>query len=139
MTFGESTLYAMIVACEAAFWVVLFSGLAFRYVLGWSRFSRYCLLCVPLIDFALLALTVVDLRSGARAIMAHGLAVAYIGFTVAFGPVLIDWADQKFAQRFRGAQPASLCPRQGWASVRYELKLWARCLLAVAVMYVLLF
>lgn len=136
MIFGEGTLYALIAACEAAFWVALFAGLAMRYVLRWRRASKLCLLCVPLIDVLLLALTVLDLRSGAKATLAHGLAMAYIGFTVAFGSSVIGWADHRFAHRYEGSplppEPA------GWASVRCELRLWVRCLLAVAITCALL-
>jgi len=137
MTLGEGTLYALIVGCEVAFWVALFSGLACRYLLHWNRVSAFLLLCVPLIDVALLAFTVLDLRSGTVATFAHGLATAYVGFTVAFGPIVISWADQQFAHRFGGGPPPPK-PPQGWASVVHELKLWARCLLAVIIIYVLL-
>jgi hypothetical protein len=82
---------------------------------------------------------VLDLRSGTNATFAHGLATAYVGFTVAFGPMLIDWTDQRFAHRFGGAPPPSKPPSRGWASVLYELKLWARCLVAVCIIYLLLF
>ena len=54
--------------------------------------SSVLLLCVPLIDVVLLAATVLDLQRGASASFAHGLAAAYIGFTVAFGGVTIQWA-----------------------------------------------
>ena len=136
---GEGTLYALIVGCEVAFWVALFSGLAFRYLLHWSRVSWFLLLSVPLIDIALLASPVLDLRGGTNATFAHGLATAYVGFTVAFGPMLISWTDQRFAHRFGGGPPPSKSPSRGWASVLYELKLWARCLLAVFIIYLLLF
>ena len=139
MSLGEGALYALIVGCEVAFWVALFSGLAFRYVWRWGRVSSIVLWCVPLIDVALLAFTVLDLRSGTVATFAHGLATAYVGFTVAFGPIMISWADQRFAHRFGGGPPPSKPPSRGWASVLYELKLWARCLLAIFVIYLLLF
>ena len=139
MVSGEGTLYAMIVGCEAGFWVALIAGLVFRYVLGWKRASWISLACVPLIDVALLALAVMDLRSGSMATMAHGLALAYVGFTVAFGPVVIAWADGKFARWFGGREAeGGEGPIRGWASVRYELGLWARCLAAIAIIYALL-
>jgi hypothetical protein len=139
MSVGDGTLYALIVGCEVAFWVALFSGLASRYLLHWSRVSWFFLLCVPLIDVALLMFTVLDLRSGTIATFAHGLATAYVGFTVAFGPIVISWTDQRFAHRFGGGPAPSRPPSRGWASVLYELKLWARCLLAVCIIYLLLF
>ena len=131
-------LYALIVGCEAAFWVALVTGLALRYIWHQRRLSSLCLLCVPLIDVALLAFTVLDLRGGTRATLAHGLATAYVGFTVAFGPIMIRWADQRFAHRFAGGPPPAMPPSRGWAAVRYELKLWARCLVAVAITDLLL-
>src|SRR4029453_7565267 len=112
MSLGEGTLYALIVGCEVAFWVALFSGLAFRYLLRWSRVSSFVLWCVPLIDVALLAFTVLDLRSGTVATFAHGLATAYVGFTVAFGPIMVIWADQRFGYRFGGG-PLRLSLRPG--------------------------
>lgn len=42
----ESTLYALIVGCEIAFWIALFAGLALRYILKRSRLSALVLLCV---------------------------------------------------------------------------------------------
>ena len=133
-----STLYISIVACEIAFWVMLVAGLAFRYLLRWRLVSTFLLVCVPLIDVALLVFTFIDLRSGTTATFAHGLAAAYVGFTVAFGSSIIRWADERFAHRFAGGPPPSKTPEQGWAAVLYEFKLWARCLAAVAIIYVLL-
>lgn len=139
MNLDESALYALIVGCEIAFWIALLSGLAFRYLLHWPQISRCFLVCVPLIDIALMAFTVIDLRNGAIATFAHGLATAYVGFTVAFGPMVVRWTDQRFAHRFSDGPPPSRPPSLGWASVLYELKLWARCLLAVFIIHILLF
>lgn len=123
-------LYALIVACEVGFWVVLLSALSTRYVLERERLSRALLLCLPLIDLLLLVFTATDLRRGATATFAHGLAAAYIGFTVAFGGIAVAWADMHFAHRF-GAGPApSKAPRSGWSLVRYDVKLWGRCIVA---------
>lgn len=138
MNLGEHTLYILIVACEVAFWVALFAGLTCRYVLRWQRASKFLLVCVPLIDVALLAFTVMDLRAGASATFAHGLAAAYVGFTVAFGPIMIDWADRHFAHWFGGGPAPEPAPSHGWAGVLYELKLWGRCLVAVGITYLLL-
>jgi hypothetical protein len=52
----------------------------------------------------LLAATDFDLRSGSVATFAMGLAAAYLGFTIAFGGVTIDWADAVFARRFAGCR-----------------------------------
>lgn len=138
MKLGEDPLYLWIVGCEAAFWVVLVSGLAARYVLQWRRISLFLLLCVPLIDLVLLAFTIVHLNNGSSATFAHGLAIAYVGFTVAFGSTVIGWADRDFAHRFGGGPPPLRPPSHGWAGVLYEVKLWGRCILAACLIYVLL-
>lgn len=117
---------------------MLFSGLAARYVLQWGRISWGLLLCVPLIDLALLAFTVMDRNNGASATFAHGLATAYVGFTVAFGPTTVRWADQRFAHRFSGGPPPSKPPSHGWAGVLYEVRLWGLCILATCIIYILL-
>jgi hypothetical protein len=133
-----SPLYISIVACEAAFWFVLFSGLAARYLLRWRRASWLLLVSLPLIDVALLALTVLDLRKGANAAFAHGLAAAYVGFTVAFGSTVIRWADVRFAHRYAGGAAPLKPPTHGWGSLLYDLKLWGRCILAAGLIYGLL-
>ena len=94
-------LYALIIACEAAFWVVLALALVARYVFRRMGLSRVLLFALPVVDLMLLVFTALDLRSGTPATFAHGLATAYVGFTVAFGGSLVDWADQRFAHRFR--------------------------------------
>lgn len=134
---GSNVLYILIVGCEAAFWVVLFAGLAARYLLKWPRASSILLICVPLVDLALLAFTVMDLKNGATATFAHGLATAYVAFTVAFGSTVIRWADRRFAHRFAGGPPPPK-PPVGWANVRYELQLWGLCILAACIIYILL-
>ena len=47
---------AAIVACEVGFWVVLAAGLLARYALRLPRLGGFLLLCVPLVDLALLGL-----------------------------------------------------------------------------------
>lgn len=138
MNLEFSILYFLIVGCEIAFWIMLFSGFAVRYILGKKTLSFYLLLSVPLIDLFLLLFTVFDLNNGSTANFAHGLAAAYIGFTVAFGSSLIHWADKWFAYKFaKGALPSSNT-KSGWALVLEDLKLWLRCIGAVAIIYVLL-
>jgi hypothetical protein len=123
-------LYALIVACEVGFWVVLLGALAVRYLAGRDKLSRLLLLCLPLIDLLLLFFTATDLRRGAPALFAHGLAAAYIGFTVAFGGMAIKWADAHFAHRFAGGETPPKAPSHGWQLVRYDFKLWGRCIVA---------
>jgi hypothetical protein len=134
----SSHLYWLIVGCEIAFWIVLLAALAARYLLRRARLSRVLLLALPLLDLALLAFTALDLRSGAPARFAHGLAAAYVGFTVAFGSTVVSWADQRFAHWFAGGPPPTRVPTYGWPALRYELLLWARCLAAVGMTLVLL-
>ena len=137
MSFDFNILYFLIVGCEVGFWLLLFSGFAVRYLLGRKKLSFYILASVPLVDLFLLLFTAFDLNNGNNASFAHGLAAAYIGFTVAFGSLLVTWADKWFAYKFAdGANPSAGAGR-GWALVIEDLKLWLRCLGAVAIIYVL--
>lgn len=126
-------LYVLIVSCEIGFWVVLLLGLACRYLLRKEPLSRALLLSLPLIDILLLAFTAIDLRQGATATFAHGLAAAYVGFTVAFGGMAVTWADAHFAHRFAGGPVPPRSPDRGWSAVRYEFGLWLRCIAACAI------
>jgi hypothetical protein len=123
-------LYWLIVGCEAAFWLVLLAGLAARYLLRRERLSRALLLSLPVVDILLVAFTAADLKAGTTATVAHGLATAYVGFTVAFGAVMVRWADQRFAHRFAGGPAPVKTPDRGWPAVRHELELWLRCVVA---------
>ena len=123
-------LYALILACEVGFWVVLLVALAVRYLLLKERLSRALLLCLPLIDVLLLIFTAIDLRRGSSATFAHGLAAAYVGFTVAFGGMAVKWADAHFAYRFAAGPVPPKAPSRGWAAVRYDFNLWGRCIVA---------
>lgn len=131
-------LLAVIAACEIGFWVVLGAGLVARYLLRRPRLGGALLLCVPLIDLVLLVVTVVDLRRGATATFGHGLAAAYLGFSVAFGHSMVRWADQRFAHRFAGGPPPWRPPKGGWARIRYEWREWGKGMLAWAIACALL-
>ena len=135
---SSSTLYWLIIGCEISFWLVLFLGLAARYLLRRKRLSFALLLGLPVLDLVLLGFTALDLRSGTQATFAHGLAAAYVGFTIAFGNVAVSWADQRFAHWFADAPAPTRAPTRGWPALRYELILWVRCLAAVAITLVLL-
>jgi hypothetical protein len=126
-------LLAIIVACEIGFWVVLGSGLVARYLLRRRRLSAVLLVAAPLVDLVLLVATVIDLSNGASAEFAHGLAAAYIGFSVAFGHSLIRWADQRFAHRFAGGPAPWRPPRHGYARTRYEWREFGKASLAWAI------
>ncbi len=125
---ADAYLYALIIGCEAAFWVVLLVALCVRYLLKRVALSRYLLLLLPVVDLLLLTFTAMDLESGTTATFAHGLATAYVGFTVAFGSVMVAWADKRFAHRFAGGPAPAANPKHGWPALRYELMLWARCI-----------
>ena len=131
-------LYALIIACEAAFWVVLAAALAARYLLKRMGLSRALLLALPAVDLLLLIFTAMDLRSGTPAAFAHGLATAYVGFTIAFGGIMVAWADQHFAHRFAGGPAPVPAPTRGWRAVRYEFALWLRSIVAWAITLVIL-
>ena len=113
-------LLLVIVAAEIGFWVLLAAGLVARYPLGRRRLGAILLASVPLVDVGLLVATVIDLNNGATADFRHGLAAAYIGFSVAFGHSAIRWADQRFAHRFAGGPPPWRPPRGGRERARYE-------------------
>jgi hypothetical protein len=123
-------LIALIVGIEIAFWVLLASGLAARYMLLRRRLSTVLLASVPLVDLVLLIATVAHFSSGGTAEAAHGLAAAYLGVSVAFGPSLIRWADARFAHRFAGGPPPQKPPRAGAARVRYEWREFGKAALA---------
>ena len=117
----DDFLLLFIVGCEIAFWVVLFTALLVRYALDLRKLSTVLLVSVPLIDVVLLAATTVDLSRGAVATFAHGLAAAYIGFSVAFGGITVRWADSWFAYKFSSGSPPVSAPTHGWKLLRYEL------------------
>ena len=131
-------LYVLIVSCEIAFWFVLLLSLAVRYVLGRHRLSLWLLMTLPLIDLLLLAFAALDLKSGTTATFAHGLTAAYVGFTVAFGSTVIRWADARFAYRFAAGPKPEPSPTKGWEAVRFDLKLWLRCIVACVITVVLI-
>lgn len=123
-----------IIACEIGFWVVLFSGLAARYLLRRRRLSSVLLLSVPALDVLLLALIAWDLLvNGATAEFAHGLGAVYLGFTVAFGHQIIARVDAHFAHRFAGGPEPVKVPKTGPVRVRYEWSQFLRVLVVAAI------
>jgi len=111
---------AVIIACEISFWLFLGAGLASRYLLNLRTLGAALLICVPLVDLILLAATIIDLRGGAEASFAHGLAAVYLGFSVAFGHGIIRWADARFAHRFAGGPPPEPKPKHGKEKIAHE-------------------
>jgi hypothetical protein len=138
MSADPEFLYGLIVCCEIAFWVALATALTLRYVFKRRRASRFLLLLLPVVDLLLLAVTALDLRGGTQATVAHGLAVAYLGFTLTFGPLVIQRADAWFAHRYAGGPRPQGFAASGWPAVLDDLKLWLRCVLAWAVTLLLL-
>jgi hypothetical protein len=131
-------LYWLIVACEVAFWLLLAAALVVRYLLRRNEISRALLLAMPVVDMMLLAFTALDLRSGTPAAFAHGLATAYVGFTIAFGSLAVSWADQWFAHAFADGPPPVGIPARGWPAVKYDLMLWLRSIVAWVITLALL-
>lgn len=138
MAASPGLLYVLIVACEAGFWLVLLLALAARYLLHAERLSRALLLSLPAIDLLLLAFTAADLRAGTPASFAHGLATAYVGFTVAFGALAVRWADRRFVHWIAGRWAPDEPPLLGWHAVRDELVLWLRSIVAWVITLALL-
>ncbi|MEW2519147.1 hypothetical protein [Actinacidiphila alni] len=129
---------AVIAGCEIGFWLLLAAGLVLRYPLRRPRAGAVVLTAVPLVDVVLLVVTVVDLRRGATADATHGLAAAYIGFSVGYGRTTIRWADARFAHRFSGGPPPPKPAKYGRARARREWLICARTALACAVAAALL-
>ncbi|MFK4273080.1 hypothetical protein [Streptomyces milbemycinicus] len=131
---GErAVIVGLIVASEVGFWVVLLGGLCVRYVLRKPRAGAALLACVPLLDVVLLTATVIDLRRGAEPSTAHGLAAVYLGFSIAYGHYMINWADGRFAHRFAGGPPPVKPPKYGAARVRHEWRLWRMTVIAAVI------
>ncbi|MEV6980053.1 hypothetical protein AB0M95_02140 [Sphaerisporangium sp. NPDC051017] len=124
---------AVIIGCEIGFWVLLGLGLLARYKLRRRRLGGVLLLCVPLVDLVLLAATVIDLRGGGTAAWTHGLAAAYLAYSIVFGHRTIRWADQVAAHRLSGGPPPWKPPAGGMARARYEWGVWLRIVLAYGI------
>jgi hypothetical protein len=131
-------LLAVIVGCELAFWVLLVLGLAVRYLGRRRRLSAVILVSVPLVDLILLVITVLYLRSGGTPDSTTGLAAAYIGVSVAFGPSIIQRTDARFAHRFGDGPPAARPPRYGVERARYEWSELRKAALAFVIASLLL-
>ncbi|MGW2420063.1 hypothetical protein ACWC0C_12550 [Streptomyces sp. NPDC001709] len=128
----------LIIACEVAFWVLLAAGLTFRYALCMPRTGLALLLCEPLLEVVLFAVTAIDLKHGAQPDWRHGLAAVYIGFTVGLGHSTIRWADARVAHRFAEGPPPPKPPKYGTARAVHEWKVAARWILASLVALALL-
>ncbi|MFF0312626.1 hypothetical protein ACFYSC_34800 [Streptosporangium sp. NPDC004379] len=124
---------AVIIGCEIGFWVLLGLGLVTRYLWRMRRLSTALLIGVPLLDVVLLAASVIDMRGGATADWRHGLAAAYLAYSIVFGHRTVKWADAKFAHRFAGGPEPWKPPAGGMARARYEWGIWFRIVLACGI------
>lgn len=130
---------AAIIACEVGFWVLLGTGLLVRYLHGYMRLSTALLLGVVVLDVALLAFTVVDLRRGAEPAPAHSVAAIYLGFTLAFGRSVVRWADARAGHRFAaGPPPRPPSPTGSEARMREEWRAFATAALGAGITAVVL-
>ncbi|MEU2229480.1 hypothetical protein ACH4A8_26965 [Streptomyces vietnamensis] len=128
----------LIVICEVGFWVLLAAGLATRYLLKMPRAGMALLLCEPVLEVVLLAVTAIDLRNGAEPGWEHGLAALYIGYTVGHGHRTVKWLDGHAAHRLGGGPPPPKPPRYGMARARHEGRVWLGSLVGGVVATVLL-
>ncbi len=121
-----------IIVAEIAFWIAILAGLFSRYVFKLEKLSLLFFLLTPLIDLALIVLTTVDLKNGANASTAHGIAAIYIGISIAYGKSMINWADEKFQIWFL-KKPSTKKPLVGREKGFYEMKMWARHFIAYVI------
>ncbi|MFB7613009.1 hypothetical protein [Kitasatospora sp. NPDC056181] len=123
----------LVLAAEAAFWILLGLGLATRYLLRWRRVSTVLLVGLPVVDLTLFALTVLDLRGGATASWTHALAAGYAGFSIGYGPSLVRWADRHFRYRFAGGPKPVRSPQYGPERTRHEWRICGRTVVSAAI------
>ena len=129
----DNPVAGVIVACEIGLWVLLGAGLVARYVLRLRRTSTVLLAAIPLLDVVLVVATVIDLAGGAEAETIHGLAAIYLGFSVAFGPTIVRWADVRFAHRFAGGPAPVPVPKHGPERRAHLWREWRRVVVAVVI------
>ncbi|MFJ9841224.1 hypothetical protein ACIRYZ_12235 [Kitasatospora sp. NPDC101155] len=123
----------LIVAAEISWWIVLGLALSARYLLRLRRTSTALLIGLPVVDLALYALTVLNLRGGAEASWMHALAASYAGFSVGYGPSLVRWADRHFLHRFAGGPKPLPSPKYGPERTRYEWQLAGRTVVSAVI------
>lgn len=129
----DNPVAAVIVGCEIGLWVLLGAGLVARYLLRLRRTSTALLAAIPLLDVVLVVAVALDLARGAPTGAVHGLAAVYLGFSVAFGPALVRWADVRFAHRFAGGPPPVPAPRHGPERRAHLWREWNRVVVAATI------
>ncbi|HLU55780.1 MAG TPA: hypothetical protein VKZ81_09975 [Pseudonocardia sp.] len=134
----DNPVVALILASEAGFWVLLGLGLATRYLLRLRALSTLLLAGIPLVDVVLVVAVALDLLHGAEPRPVHGLAGVYLGFSVAFGPSIVRWADVRFAHRFAGGPPP-VKPAKGTPErIAHLWREWGRVVTAATITTVVL-
>jgi hypothetical protein len=123
----------LIVAAEISWWIVLGLALSARYLLRRRRTSTALLIGLPVVDLALYALTVLNLRGGAEASWMHALAASYAGFSVGYGPSLVRWADRHFLHRFAGGPKPLPSPKYGPERTRHEWQVAGRTVVSAVI------
>ncbi len=134
----ENPVAAVIVACEVGLWVLLGAGLVARYPLRLRVVSTVLLASIPLLDVVLAVAVALDLGRGEPAGTVHGLAGIYLGFSVAFGPAVVRWADVRFAHRFAGGPAPVPVPRHGPERRAHLWREWRRVVTAAVIASVVL-
>jgi hypothetical protein len=134
----DNPIVALIVACEIGLWILLGLGLLARYLLRLRTLSTLLLAAIPLLDVVLVVAVTLDLMGGAEPRYVHGLAGIYLGFSVAFGPSIVRWADVRFAHRFAGGLPP-VKPAKGTPErVAHLWREWNRVVVAAVITSVVL-
>ncbi len=134
----DNPIVALILACEIGLWVLLGLGLVARYLLRLRTLSTLLLAAIPLLDVVLVIAVTLDLLRGAEPRAVHGLAGVYLGFSVAFGPSIVRWADVRFAHRFAGGPPP-VKPAKGTPErMAYLWREWNRVVVAAVITSVVL-
>jgi hypothetical protein len=121
-------LYAVIVAMEIAFWVLLVGGLLIRYTQERPRAAAALLLAAGSTDLVVLAIAAADLAAGTAAQASHVIAALSIAYSVAYARHLVDIAD-RFVLRRLGRPvaeppraPKAVRERAGWYR---HARMWA--------------
>jgi hypothetical protein len=113
-------LYAVIVACEIAFWACLVGGLFVRYGLGRPRAGAALLVAAGSTAAVLLVAAGVDLASGGTAEAAHVIAAVAVAYTVVYARHHVAAADRFVLRRLgrevpeRQEAPKARREREGW-------------------------
>jgi hypothetical protein len=121
-------LYAVIVAAEIAFWLLLVGGLYVRYGLGRPRAGGALLIAAGSTAAVLAVAAGIDLAGGAPADASHVIAAVAVAYTVVYARRHVAKAD-RFVQRRLGREvaetpkpPKAERERAGWYR---HARMWA--------------